>query len=45
MGMASRKTAHGDFTFTGMFSLDPALVYKGADRELFQAGESLNGRR
>src|SRR5476649_1483938 len=44
MGMASRKTAHGDFTFTGMFSLDPALVGKDGYREIFQAGEALNGR-
>ena len=44
MGMASRKTAHGDFTFTGMFSLDPATVGKAGYRELFQAGEALNGR-
>jgi hypothetical protein len=44
MGMASRKTAHGDFTFTGMFSLDPATVGKDGYRELFQAGEALNGR-
>ena len=44
MGVASRKTAHGEFTFTGMFSLDPATVGKGGYRELFQAGEALNGR-
>ena len=44
MGMASRKTAHGDFTFTGMFSLDPATVGKSGYRELFQDGEALNGR-
>src|SRR5207302_9890120 len=26
MGMASRDTSHGQLTFTGMFSLDPATV-------------------
>jgi hypothetical protein len=44
MGMASRKTAHGDFTFTGMFSLDPATVGKAGYRQLFQDGETPNGR-
>lgn len=44
MGMASRKTARGEFTFTGMLSLDPATVGKDGYRELFQAGEALNGR-
>jgi hypothetical protein len=44
MGMASRKTSHGDFTFTGMFSLDPATIGKAGYKELFQDGEALNGR-
>jgi hypothetical protein len=44
MGMASRKTARGQLTFTGMLSLDPATVGKGGYRELFQVGETLNGR-
>ena len=44
MGMASRDTTRGRFTFTSMFSLDPATVGKDGYRELFQAGEALNGR-
>ena len=44
MGMARRQTSHGEFTFTGMLSLDPATVGKEGYRELFQAGEALNGR-
>jgi hypothetical protein len=44
MGMASRETAHGRLTFTGMLSLDPATVGKDGYREIFQAGEALNGR-
>jgi hypothetical protein len=44
MGMASRGTSHGQFTFTGMLSLDPATVGKDGYREIFQAGEALNGR-
>src|ERR1700730_2219496 len=44
MGMASRKTSHGQLTFTSMFSLDPATVGKDGYREIFQAGEALNGR-
>jgi hypothetical protein len=44
MGMASRKTSRGQFTFTGMLSLDPATVGKAGYRELFQVGEALNGR-
>ena len=44
MGMASRTTARGELTFTGMLSLDPATVGKDGYRELFQAGEALNGR-
>jgi hypothetical protein len=44
MGMASRKTSRGQLTFIGMLSLDPATVGKAGYRELFQAGEALNGR-
>jgi hypothetical protein len=44
MGMASRQTNRGQLTFTGMLSLDPATVGKDGYREIFQAGEALNGR-
>jgi hypothetical protein len=44
MGMASRDTSHGRFTLTSMLSLDPATVGDAGYRELFQAGEALNGR-
>jgi hypothetical protein len=44
MGMATRKTSRGQLTFTGMLSLDPATVGKAGYREIFQAGEALNGR-
>jgi hypothetical protein len=44
MGMATRKTTQGQLTFIGMLSLDPATVGKDGYRELFQAGEALNGR-
>src|ERR1700730_814724 len=44
MGMASRRTSHGQFTFTSMLSLDPATVGKAGYREILQAGEALNGR-
>jgi hypothetical protein len=44
MGMASRETSRGRLTFTGMLSLDPATVGQAGYRELFQAGEALNGR-
>jgi hypothetical protein len=44
MGMASRETARGRLTFTGMLSLDPATVGKTGYREIFQAGEALGGR-
>jgi hypothetical protein len=44
MGMATRKTSRGQLTFTGMLSLDPATVGKDGYREIFQAGEALNGR-
>jgi hypothetical protein len=44
MGMATRNTSRGQLTFTGMLSLDPATVGKDGYREIFQAGEALNGR-
>jgi hypothetical protein len=44
MGMASRGTSHGQFTFTSMLSLDPATVGNDGYREIFQVGESLHGR-
>jgi hypothetical protein len=44
MGMATRKTSRGQLTLTGMLSLDPATVGKDGYREIFQAGEALNGR-
>ena len=44
MGMASRKTSRGQLTLTGMLSLDRATVGKAGYREIFQAGEALNGR-
>lgn len=44
MGMASRQTSRGQLTFTGMLSLDPATVGKDGYREIFQAGEALDGR-
>jgi hypothetical protein len=44
MGMASRNTLRGQFTFTGMLSLDPATVGRDGYRELFQTGEALDGR-
>jgi hypothetical protein len=44
MGMATRKTSRGQLTFTGMLSLDPATVGNAGYREIFQAGEALDGR-
>ena len=44
MGMASRGTSHGQFTLTSMLSLDPATVGKDGYGEIFQVGESFNGR-
>jgi len=44
MGAATRETSRGRLTFTGMLSLDPATVGKDGYREIFQAGEALNGR-
>ena len=44
MGMASREHGARQFTFTSMFSLDPATVGQDGYREIFQAGEALDGR-
>ena len=44
MGMASRSTAHGEFSFSGMLSLDPLTVGTDGYREIFQAGETLHGQ-
>jgi hypothetical protein len=44
MGMATRDLSRGRLTLTSMFSLDPATVGKDGYREIFQAGEALNGR-
>jgi hypothetical protein len=44
MGMASRNTSAGRFTFNGMLSVDPATVGEQGYRELFQAGEAFNGK-
>jgi hypothetical protein len=44
MGIGTRKTAHGDVMLTGMFSLDPATVGRDGYREIFQVGETLDGR-
>jgi hypothetical protein len=43
MGMASKGTPHGQVTFTGMLSLDPAAVRARGYGELFQEGEAFNG--
>jgi hypothetical protein len=44
MGMANRTFPRGRLTLTSMLSLDPATVGKSGYREIFQAGEALNGR-
>jgi hypothetical protein len=44
MGMASRNVGKGTFTLNGMFSLDPATVGKSGYAEIFQVGETLDGR-
>jgi hypothetical protein len=44
MGMASRDTSRGRFTFNSMVSLDPAAVGERGYREIFQAGEAVDGR-
>ena len=43
MGMASRNMSQGQVTFTGMVSLDPATLGRRGYREIFQAGEALDG--
>jgi hypothetical protein len=44
MGMASRPLGRGEVTFEGMLSLDPATVGARGYREIFQVGESYQGR-
>jgi hypothetical protein len=44
MGVATRNSARGRFTFNAMFSLDPATVGRDGYREIFQAGEALDGK-
>lgn len=44
MGMASRAVGASRLTLNAMVSLDPATVGKSGYREIFQAGEALNGR-
>ncbi len=43
MGMLTRMTSKGEVTLSGMFSLDAATVGRAGYREIFQAGESLDG--
>jgi hypothetical protein len=44
MPMASRKAGVGTLTLRGMFSLEPATVTKGRYPQIFQAGETYQGR-
>jgi len=44
MGVASRDLPRGRLTLTGMLSLDPATVGRDGYREIFQAGETIDGR-
>jgi hypothetical protein len=44
MATASRNTSRGRVTFNAMLSLDPATVGRAGYREIFQVGESLDGR-
>lgn len=44
MGMARRPAKGGTLTFNLMLSLDPATVTNDGYREIFQAGEALDGR-
>jgi hypothetical protein len=44
MGMANWSNPRSRLTFTAMFSLDPATNGKNGYREIFQAGEVLDGR-
>ena len=43
MGMAARSAGKGMVTFTGMFSLEAATLGKDGYREIFQAGETVDG--
>jgi hypothetical protein len=44
MPMAQRATAHGEWTFVAMFSLEPATITGRYYPELFQQGETAFGR-
>ena len=44
MGMATRKVKTSQLTLNAMFSLDPATVGKSGYGEIFQVGETLNGK-
>ena len=44
MGMAQRPVKQGTLTFNLMLSLDPATVTNDGYREIFQAGEALDGQ-
>jgi hypothetical protein len=44
MPMAQRTTAHGQWTFAGMFSLEPATITGRYYPELFQQGETAFGK-
>jgi hypothetical protein len=44
MGMASRTMGRGDLILTSMFSLDRLTEGRAGYRELFQSGETLDGR-
>src|SRR5580692_4793663 len=44
MPMAQRTTAHGQWTFVGMFSLEPATITGRYYPELFQQGETAFGK-
>jgi hypothetical protein len=44
MGMFSRKVRSAQLTINTMFSLDPATVGEKGYREIFQAGESFDGK-
>jgi hypothetical protein len=43
MGMATKKTGRSRFTLSSMLSLDPATVGTRGYREIFQAGEAVDG--
>lgn len=44
MGMAMRESGSNHFSLDAMLSLDPATVGKSGYREIFQVGETLDGR-